>query len=197
MFTGKRKPPVIRGDEKQCEECGKFKSLRDGFYAYPSKDGPKARNRCIDCFVNKSVTNYAANREVLKARQREIYRAQVKANPRIGAERKLKQKLKRHGATMEWYEAKRLEQDDLCAICKQPERAKGTIKHYEDSTIRLAIDHDHETNRVRGLLCSDCNTKLGVVELHDWLSKAVEYLAKHQPSRDGDEHGSGRQSQGQ
>ena len=41
-------------------------------------------------------------------------------------------------------------QDNLCAICGRPEKNKA-----------LAVDHDHDTGEIRGLLCGYCNVRLG------------------------------------
>lgn len=43
-------------------------------------------------------------------------------------------------------------QEGACAICHKPETVEGRS---------LAVDHDHETGEVRGLLCFRCNTALG------------------------------------
>lgn len=53
----------------------------------------------------------------------------------------------------------------LCGIC-------GTLP-----AGNLAIDHDHETGKVRGRLCMACNTGIGFLKNADNLRKAIEYLA--------------------
>lgn len=55
----------------------------------------------------------------------------------------------------EWL-AMRAAQDDLCAICGQPETAKRG-----DVTIPLSIDHCHASGKIRSLLCGRCNTAIG------------------------------------
>ena len=57
-------------------------------------------------------------------------------------------------------------QQGQCAIC-------GRIP----ARRRLAVDHDHETGSVRGLLCGPCNIGLGVFQDNPTiLEKAAEYL---------------------
>ena len=46
------------------------------------------------------------------------------------------------------FTAMRIAQDDRCAICRS-------------SVERLVADHCHETGKVRGLLCKECNFALG------------------------------------
>lgn len=62
-------------------------------------------------------------------------------------------------------------QGGVCYICR---RAKGTTK-------KLAVDHNHKTGRVRGLLCGPCNRYLGYV--HDSqaaYARGVAYLENDQ-----------------
>lgn len=56
-----------------------------------------------------------------------------------------------YGLAMGEYEAMYQEQGGTCAICQ---RATGATK-------RLAVDHDHDTGLVRGLLCGPCNKLVG------------------------------------
>jgi hypothetical protein len=64
-------------------------------------------------------------------------------------------------------------QGGVCAICKQTEYSK----HWCGKTMKLAIDHDHKTKKVRGLLCSRCNNGIGRFEDSiNLLQNAIDYL---------------------
>jgi hypothetical protein len=59
----------------------------------------------------------------------------------------------------------------VCEICGEPGGA---------GQARLAIDHDHSTGELRGMLCRHCNAGLGRLKDSELLlSKAIMYLAKH------------------
>jgi hypothetical protein len=82
-----------------------------------------------------------------------------------------KRNLARYGITEDRYEEMFNAQNGVCAICKGINR----------SGRRLSIDHDHKTGEVRGLLCSQCNSAIGLArESLDILRKAVIYLEKHE-----------------
>lgn len=66
-----------------------------------------------------------------------------------------RKRLRKYGLTQEQYDALFEKQYGVCAICKQPAGKPW---------FTLAIDHDHETGEVRGLLCVTCNTRLGFLE---------------------------------
>ncbi len=45
---------------------------------------------------------------------------------------------------------------------------------------RLAIDHCHKTGEVRGLLCGNCNTALGMInDSAEILTSMLEYIRRH------------------
>lgn len=74
---------------------------------------------------------------------------------------------RKYGLTKEQYLSMFNEQGGRCAICEKVETDRY-----------LAVDHCHETGKVRKLLCKDCNTSLGKFnDSPDLLRKAAEYLA--------------------
>lgn len=64
-----------------------------------------------------------------------------------------------YNLTQEEYRQLFLAQKEVCAICYHPQAREG--KRLKN----LAVDHDHRTNKIRGLLCIACNTGMG------WLDK--------------------------
>lgn len=80
----------------------------------------------------------------------------------------------RYGITPEEYDTILKEQNNVCAICKNPETAK---EHRTGNVRKLAIDHCHTTNKVRGLLCASCNQGLGKFkDSINLLENAIKYI---------------------
>lgn len=73
-------------------------------------------------------------------------------------ENKLK---KDFGITLDEYSRMFSEQHGVCAVCLQPE---STIHSGSKKVQSLSVDHNHNTNQVRGLLCSKCNTAIGLLD---------------------------------
>lgn len=75
---------------------------------------------------------------------------------------------KRYGMTPLDYQLFFKDQKGLCAICEKPSKHK------------LVVDHDHETNRIRALLCRECNSALGLMKDDiDRLISAADYVRYH------------------
>ena len=73
----------------------------------------------------------------------------------------------KYGLEPEQYKEMHKAQQGKCAICKEEPKTKRG----------LHVDHDHETGKVRGLLCHGCNVALGSFkEDVTLLNKAIEYL---------------------
>jgi hypothetical protein len=80
------------------------------------------------------------------------------------------------GLTLEDYDRMLAAQNGVCGICGNPEvqtTIKGRSKY-------LAVDHNAETLKIRGLLCTNCNVGIGHLK-HDVerLKLAIEYLNKY------------------
>ncbi len=77
-----------------------------------------------------------------------------------------KRRYRKLGLTIEIYDAMLIEQDNVCKLCKRPPR-----------TMKLAVDHCHDTGKVRGLLCTNCNTAIGVIEKNQGrMREILEYV---------------------
>lgn len=77
---------------------------------------------------------------------------------------------KRYGITIAEYETLLQLQKGSCFICK---------KHHSEFRRRLAIDHDHGTGKIRGLLCNKCNQGIGLLQEDiTILRSAIDYLQK-------------------
>lgn len=72
-------------------------------------------------------------------------------------------------ATAQRYQRLLAAQDGRCALCRR-----------EPRKIRLALDHNHKTGAVRGLLCGRCNYTLGIVEqFQSHIAGGLERLATY------------------
>jgi len=81
-----------------------------------------------------------------------------------------------YNLSFENYNKMLIQQGGVCAICKNQETA---IHRNTKETKRLAIDHDHKTGKIRGLLCSRCNNMLGfALNSPNTLANAISYLTK-------------------
>lgn len=83
----------------------------------------------------------------------------------------IRHRLQRYGISQELWDEKFEEQGRCCAICKSPDPKSTTGWH---------TDHDHETNKFRGILCRACNTSLGAMQDSiELLQNMIAYLKYH------------------
>lgn len=77
--------------------------------------------------------------------------------------------LKKYGLTIPQYERLLQAQGGVCAICHRPET--------NSRLSCLSVDHNHTTNKVRGLLCSRCNIAVGMLQDNASLARNLaQYL---------------------
>ena len=123
---------------------------------------------CTSCETTKPVEDFYTTDKNLIGR-----RATCKA---CDTKRARKYALKRtFGISLQDWDALYRAQGGGCAICGVPCEPDGR---------RLSVDHDHDTGQIRGLLCSGCNTGIGLLrEDPDVLLAAIHYLDRWQHDR--------------
>lgn len=146
-------------EPKTCRRCGEVKPLRE--YSLSRRETPTQnavyRSDCKTC---------------CSARAMEWQRA----NPSRAVAAGRRAKLKVYGLTPGCYDALIAKQGGVCAICGRDEpNAHGrTGKKFQ-----LSVDHCHDTGRVRGLLCQNCNRAIGLLgDNVELLRKAIDYLER-------------------
>lgn len=107
---------------------------------------------------------------------KDYIKAWRKANPEKARRHWKNESLKKiFGITIEQFDEMLEAQNHLCAICGQPE-----TRTWKGRTNLLSVDHDHESGRVRALLCGACNHMIGdAKDDPQRLAAAIDYLAKY------------------
>lgn len=109
------------------------------------------------CRKCKNTKRYKSTRTCIVCAK--VYNGKLQYNSR----RKYALKRK-YNITVEEYNSMMHLQENKCAICG-------------DMSEKLCVDHDHKTGKVRGLLCSNCNTSLGKFkDSIQILKNAISYL---------------------
>lgn len=140
--------------ELTCVKCNKTKSV-DLFRKSTSKHGYKFE--CKDCY-NKYRRQYRRkNPEKFK----EYYLKERNKAARESYEKYRDTYYKySYGISIDEYNEFMKLQNNKCAICH---REEYILDHRTKKVRRLSVDHNHDTGKVRGLLCKNCNTGLGML----------------------------------
>lgn len=145
-------------ETKTCKKCKKELPL-SVFGGYKrSRDG--LQYACYSCLAGYG-------RERSKERR--------KTDPNFYKRRDRKYSLKsKHNMTVEQYGGMAERQFHRCKICGEPETKKN-----QGGILPLAVDHDHSSGVIRGLLCNRCNRVLGMVKEDQYtLREMIEYLTE-------------------
>ena len=125
-----------------CYECGDIYRAKKAYAEH------KAAGVCLNCGRPPAeASKYCQgckNRWLERGRRGNWRKAQLKS---------------KYGLSLEQYDQLLADQGGTCFICHKGNQGKL-------SNHPLAVDHDHTTGRIRGLLCSVCNSKLGWYEGH-------------------------------
>lgn len=147
-----------------CSTCGvvgvKIKTIRLG------KEEWRCRNKL------RELNSKWQKSEKGRAWLANYHRAWNAANPDLRSRCNRKQLLKMHGLTIEDYDRMVAEREGRCDTC-------------QEKPAKLFVDHCHATMRIRGLLCSHCNSVLGYSrDRPEVLERCSAYLRDNLPQED-------------
>lgn len=184
----------MKTKKKQCRTCEQVLPVSMFYKKTSAKDG--YNGRCKACekeykqtdaykktHAKRNLERYHKDKKKIQARRKELYDpVQKREYNQDYYQRNREKVLEQKKLTYErgdWYKHRfgitfdsvmelKEEQDYACAICGKPEEDNGKM---------LAVDHCHTSGRIRGLLCSKCNTGLGHFDDNtETMKKAIEYL---------------------
>ncbi len=159
--------------ERHCGGCNTTKPINEF-----SKDKYRTGGfsyRCKICRAAQTKRWTVANPEKVKISndnnkpKRKVYYSSPE-----GVESSRRAHLKRmYNLTLEEYQQKLEQQEGKCKICGRTEM------NYKNKV--LCVDHNHETNEIRGLLCGLCNSGIGkFLDDKQLLMNAIKYLEKYE-----------------
>lgn len=135
---------------RMCEQCSKV-------------EVPKRHRFCDSCKKTRKLKTFGDWAKHNKTHRKKWQKEYQQTNTY-----KSNLMLRTYGITQEEYNEMLKEQDYSCAICQT---------HQDEFENRLSIDHNHNTGSIRGLLCSNCNTAIGLLgDNLESIQKALDYL---------------------
>lgn len=147
-------------DGKPCKKCGTTLKYTSGWSCVEcTKEAVRSRipdtskeysARYIQSEKGKAWKREYEKTKTYRSVQNKWKKKDYKRNPDVYH----KYSIKKYGMTKEQWELLFEQQNGKCSICSVL---------FSGSTRRPAVDHDHNTGAVRALLCSKCNTALGLL----------------------------------
>ena len=140
--------------------------MKPGAICHPDK--PRhAKGLCSCCYQAYRRATYQSVRDRIVGSSRKWQKANPERHKRYQSQYSRHYRLKTlYGLDQAGFDRILESQNGRCALCDLP---------FDDQR-RADIDHDHATNRIRGLLCSSCNKGLGTYEKMLRFPKLREYL---------------------
>lgn len=124
-------------------------------------------------------TRYKLNPKPTNDYQKDYRKKKVNANKLWMRKAHLKHA---YGLSIEQVDYILLDQNYLCPVCGKPLKKRNFNTGHAALDIIYYVDHDHETGKVRGLICFRCNTGLGWIEETGTdfiLGKIKNYLGRN------------------
>lgn len=152
---------------KTCTSCLQSKTLEEFGKCRSAKDG--LNWVCKLCQRSKAKEYREANPEKYKA-SRDAYRTKNPNSHRKDA-------LAKYGVTQSDYDQMLFDQNGKCGICGRKEA--DSVKKF------LCVDHIAGTLKIRGLLCSQCNSAIGLLQHNPTLLLAAISWVEKEPAMEG------------
>jgi hypothetical protein len=126
--------------------------------------------------------NYLKNKEKILQQgkdyynnNKEKYRLKHKKWNEANPNKRREYQLAKYGLTLQDYEKMFEQQKGLCYTCHNPETKMSNGK-----VIKLSVDHNHTTGKVRKLLCYSCNLTIGKIQENiETLKNFIKYLEEN------------------
>lgn len=183
----KKRKPTIKGNKKKCNKCNKW-SLLDNYHwdnkrEYYLSTCKSCRNKIHKKLYKRkrSISVRGKNRRCVACNKwlnQEKYFQQSKGRYNTVCKNCINEyyrddRLKRlYGLERGEYDKMYKQQDGKCAICGEEDSCNKN-----GVTRTLSVDHCHNTGKIRGLLCNECNIGLGKFkDNRELLEKAIKYL---------------------
>lgn len=148
---------VGQSSTKHCPKCDKDLPRSE----FGVRSNGYARSYCLLC-----------ERAYNAAKSRKYWDAHPEMRPKQRESNRKAQFKRKYGITLEDYDNMLAEQDSKCAICRSPDIGDASRQF-------LYVDHCHDSQKIRGLLCSPCNLGLGAFKDNiEFLESAIGYLKK-------------------
>lgn len=166
--------------EKRCNHCNEVRPM-SAFPKYSSKDPRRQhliyRPECNVC-VNakrraKAKLHPEKNREYHRLKAERLRNDPVRSHNRRMS-RLNNNRQRKFNLSFEAFTLLLEQQGGVCAICGKAEK----VKMPDGKPRALAVDHDHKTGEIRGLLCFRCNTWLGMFEAETYITSVHAYLER-------------------
>jgi len=176
-------------ETKICTKCGIEKLLIEFYKSSVHKNGKNSV--CSECMRIYTKQYRKEHLEVIKIKNRKyiLEHPDKYNNPDYHKSYREKNKDRLRITHLKWYLEKNFkltldqynqmlkEQNGVCAICGKNET---NIDGRSKKNKRLSVDHNHESGKIRELLCDKCNQGLGLFQENiDTLLNAINYLKKH------------------
>ena len=143
---------------KECADCQSVRSLSD----FHIRKSGAVYPYCKACNVKRAMKWSTENRERKNAGQR------VRHALKPPEWRRNKHYRAQYGVSYDDVRSLLEKQDFRCAIC---------VKEIDEKT--AVVDHCHNSEIVRGVLCNLCNISLAPIEREGFLDTALAYLERH------------------